>query len=79
MTTPIGKRFAVNPIPYWSKAGKTRDAMFVDEGTEQPIVTGQPLRSSSLNRTDPVKVTHRLGRLRCSRGNVVRISGEVLR
>jgi hypothetical protein len=25
MTTPIGKRFVVNPIPYWSKAGKTRE------------------------------------------------------
>ena len=24
MTTP-GRRFAVNPIPYWSKAGKTRE------------------------------------------------------
>ena len=25
MTTPIGRRIAVNPIPYWSKAGKTKE------------------------------------------------------
>ena len=24
-TTPAGRRIAVNPIPYWSKAGKTRE------------------------------------------------------
>jgi hypothetical protein len=37
MTTPIGKRLAVNPIPYWSKAGKTREVFFVIEIDEPSV------------------------------------------
>jgi hypothetical protein len=63
-----------------------RLAMFVDKGTEQPIVAGKLLGGGRLNRTDTFNVTHRLRRLsrsrsnvRRSRGNVRRICGQVFR
>jgi hypothetical protein len=36
MTTLIG-RLAANPIPYWSKAGKTREVFFMIE-IDEPTV-----------------------------------------